>query len=82
MFMVQANCTVILFDSTHQAMSGEMVLKHAGIKHAVISTPREFSVSCGISLRIAPELEEKARHALDEGGVVWVGMEPYRSRWI
>jgi len=80
--MADVNCMVILFDSTHHAMRGEAALKGAGIKHAVISTPREFSVSCGISLRIAPPVGDEARRALDAAGIAWVGMEPYCSRWI
>ncbi len=54
--MEDHNCLIILFDSTHQALSGEKALKDAGIEHAVINTPREFSVDCGISLRIDPSL--------------------------
>ncbi|MBC7228785.1 MAG: DUF3343 domain-containing protein [Actinobacteria bacterium] len=76
------NCYVILFDSTHQAMSAESALRSAGVRHAVINTPREFTVNCGISLRIAVELRDAAVAALDERGVVYAGVEPYRSRWV
>jgi hypothetical protein len=80
--MNDANCLVILFNSTHQALMGEKALKGAEIKHSVINTPREFSVDCGISLRIDPSLVEGACRALDDIGVVYAGIEPYRSRWI
>ncbi|MEW6555313.1 MAG: DUF3343 domain-containing protein [Actinomycetota bacterium] len=80
--MVADNCLVIFFESTHQALRGEKVLKDAGIEHSVINTPREFSVDCGISLRIEPALGDEARVALDAGGVVFAGIEPYRSRWL
>jgi hypothetical protein len=80
--MDDSNCVVILFDSTHQALSGEKALKEGGIRHAVINTPREFSVDCGISLRIEPELRDAAVSALDANGVVYAGVEPYCSRWI
>ncbi|RJP31512.1 MAG: DUF3343 domain-containing protein [Actinobacteria bacterium] len=79
--MNESNCYVILFDSTHQALSGEKALKEGGIKHAVINTPREFSVDCGISLRVEPHLKDDAVSALDAGGVMHAGVEPYRSRW-
>ena len=80
--MDDSNCVVILFDSTHQALSGEKALKEGGIRHAVINTPREFSVDCGISLRIEPELRDDAVSALDASGVIYAGVEPYCSRWI
>jgi hypothetical protein len=80
--MIDCNCFVILFDSTHHALRGERKLKEAGIKHSVINTPREFSVDCGISLRVDPSLADEARNALEAGDVVYAGMEPYLSRWI
>lgn len=76
------NCLVILFDSTHQALGGEKALKEAGIGHAVINTPREFSVDCGIALRIEPGLRDEAVSALDERGVRYAGVKPYLSRWV
>jgi len=80
--MEEANCFIILFNSTHQALSGEKALKRVGFKHAVINTPREFSVDCGISLRIEPSLKEKAVKALDEKEVIYTGVVPYYSRWM
>lgn len=80
--MEDHNCLVILFDSTHQALSGERALKDVGIEHSVINTPREFSVDCGISLRIDPSLGDEAQRVLEENGIVCAGIEPYRSRWM
>lgn len=80
--MEDHNCLVILFDSTHHALSGEKALKEAGIEHAVINTPREFSVDCGISLRIDPARDDEARNALEAAGIAHAGIEPYRSRWL
>jgi hypothetical protein len=80
--MEETNCYVILFNSTHQALSGEKALKEAGIKHAVINTPREFSVDCGISLRIEPGLRKGAIKTLEDKGVIYAGVEPYYSRWM
>jgi hypothetical protein len=80
--MNELNCFIVLFDSTHHALRGEKALKDAGIRHAVINTPREFSVDCGISLRVDPALKEEARSALDASGIIYAGIEPYRSRWI
>lgn len=76
------NCLLVLFDSTNQALAGEKALKEAGIRHAVVNTPREFSVSCGISLRIEPGSRDAAESALKDKGVAYAGMSPYRSRWV
>ena len=80
--MYEPNCFVILFDSTHQALSGEKALRAVSIKHSVINTPREFSVDYGISLRVAPGLKDRAVSALESRGVVYAGVEPYTSRWL
>ncbi len=76
------NCYVILFDSTHQAISAESALKSAGVKHAVINTPREFTVNCGISLRVSPEDKDAAVACLEGKGVIYAKVEPYSSRWV
>jgi len=80
--MSKFNCYIFLFNSTHHALSGEKALKEAGVKHSVINTPREFSVDCGISLRIEPGLRDRAVSVLDEQGVIYAGVEPYKSRWM
>jgi len=79
--MKESNCYIVLFNSTHQALSGEKALKGAGVMHSVINTPREFSVDCGISLRVEPAVKDRAVSVLDAQGVVYTGVEPYRSRW-
>lgn len=79
--MSHYNCYVILFHSTHHALSAEKVLKRRGIAYAVINTPREFSVDCGISLRIAPTDASVVKEALEAAGIIVAGIEPYRSRW-
>ena len=79
--MSHYNCYVILFHSTHHALSAENVLKRRGVSYAVINTPREFSVDCGISLRIAPADASVVKEALEAAGIIVTGIEPYRSRW-
>jgi hypothetical protein len=80
--MSDYNCCIIVFNSSHQALSAEKALKEAMIRHAVINTPREFTVDCGISLRIEIDARDKALAALEEKGVTVTGAEPYCSRWI
>ncbi len=78
--MKDYDCHLILFRSTHQALRAEQALKNAGIEHAVINTPREFSVDCGISLRIDLSARQAAIEALRESGVLFADVVPYRSR--
>lgn len=76
------NCIIIIFDSTHQALAGEKALKEAGIRHAVVNTPREFSASCGISLRVELGLQKKVQSILSAKQISYARIEPYRSRWM
>lgn len=46
---------VLAFESTHAAMAAMSALDAAGVRYAVIPTPREISAGCGMSLRFAPE---------------------------
>lgn len=43
---------VIVFDSTHAAISAEKLLKSLGISTEIIPTPREITASCGLSIRV------------------------------
>jgi hypothetical protein len=80
--MNEFNCVIFVFASTHQALAAEKALKEAGIRHAVINTPREFSSNCGISLRIDPGLRDCAQAVLAGKDVSYARIEPYYSRWI
>ncbi len=76
------NCTVVLFGNTHQALLGEQALKDSRVEHAVINAPREFKADCGIALRLAPELAEPAKKALERAGVTYESVQPYHCKWI
>lgn len=43
---------LLLFESTHQVLKAELILKGAGIRHEIIPTPKEISSDCGVSVRI------------------------------
>jgi hypothetical protein len=80
--MNEFNCLIFIFDSTHQALTAEKALKGAGLPHAVINTPREFSSNCGISLRIEPASRDRAQAALARKNASYARVEPYYSRWM
>ncbi len=53
------NYTVFIFESTHQVLKVEKILKENNIKYDIIPTPKEFSSDCGMSIRIADSSEDK-----------------------
>jgi hypothetical protein len=80
--MKDPNCVIFVFESTHQALAAEQALKEAGIRHAVINTPREFSADCGISLRLEPGRRERVQRLLEERSISYKRIEDYYSPWI
>jgi len=60
---------VILFQSIHQVMKAEKLLKGRGIRIDLIPVPREISSDCGIAIELPWEATEEALRLLDEGGV-------------
>lgn len=61
------NFILITFASTHSAMKSEKILE--GLKPIMMPTLRQISASCGMSLRIAKEDYDRAKFALQEGGI-------------
>ncbi|HPS46383.1 MAG TPA: DUF3343 domain-containing protein [Bacteroidales bacterium] len=53
------NYIVFIFESTHQVLKVEKILKENNIKYDIIPTPKEFSSDCGMSIRIADSSEDK-----------------------
>lgn len=45
----------LIFETVHQVMKAEQLLKAAGIKHEIIPTPKEYSSDCGMSVRLSKE---------------------------
>ena len=44
---------VVTFESTHHAINGEKIFKEYDIVFKTIPTPREISLSCGLSIRFS-----------------------------
>lgn len=44
---------MVLFRSTQGAIGAEKVLASAGVRHKLITVPRQLSSSCGFCLRFA-----------------------------
>ena len=48
---------ILVFESTHKALTAEKTLLAAGIKFDIIPTPKNISSDCGISIRLLPDAE-------------------------
>lgn len=46
---------IITFESTHHAMAAESALKDARIYTKTIPTPRDITLSCGLSIMTTPD---------------------------
>ena len=64
-----AEYIVITFQSTNFAMQAEAYFKSQGIKHQIIPTPREITLSCGISIRLDMEMFEMVKEAVNCGSI-------------
>lgn len=52
---------VITFNSTHHAISGEKVFKDNDIPFKTIPTPRDITLSCGLSILFSIEYLENVK---------------------
>ncbi|OUN08169.1 hypothetical protein B5G43_01960 [Flavonifractor sp. An92] len=56
---------LIAFDGALGAVQARRTLEGAGLTAHIMPTPREISVSCGLSVRLPPEEYPQARAALE-----------------
>ena len=62
------------FNSTHQAMLMEKVVKENGYGIRLIPIPRNLSASCGLAARVAVDDFEAVMRAAEDGGVEIAGV--------
>lgn len=60
---------LITFESTNFAMQAEASLKNENIIHQVMPTPREITLSCGLSIRFSVDDVDKVRKLVDENRI-------------
>ena len=80
---------VLVFTTTHNALAAEAALSGRAIAREVLPTPREISVSCGISIQLdksylAKVLELAETHEINVLGVYMLdpGSEPGKREYI
>jgi hypothetical protein len=64
---------VLLFQSVHQVMRGEKLLKARGVTVNLVPVPREISSECGVAIEVAFESREEALRLVQESGIVLAG---------
>jgi len=64
----------VLFPSHTEGMKLDSLLRKNGIKHTIVPTPRQLSVSCGISIMYQAEDGERISRLIEENGVKILGM--------
>jgi hypothetical protein len=64
----------VLFPSHTEGMKLDSLLRKNGIKHTIVPTPRQLSVSCGISIMYQAEDGERISRIIEENGVNILGM--------
>jgi hypothetical protein len=60
---------ILLFDSVHQVMRAEKLLKKRNLKIDLIPVPREISSDCGVAIELPSEIKEEALHLIGDGGL-------------
>jgi hypothetical protein len=65
----------VLFPSHTEGMKLDSVLRKKGIKHTIVPTPRQLSVSCGISIMYDEEDGDRIKKLIEENRVNILGME-------
>lgn len=65
----------VLFPSYTEGMKLESVLKKNNIKYTIVPTPRQLSVSCGISIMYNEQDGDKIIMLIDDNDVKILGMK-------
>jgi len=63
-----------IFDSIHDVIKGEKMLRDAGLPIDVIPVPREISSDCGMALAFSCEDRDRVEQRLTETDVTMVGI--------
>lgn len=72
----------ILFPSHTEGIKLEAALKQEKIKYTIVPTPRELSVSCGISIMYNKEDEEKIKNLVNVNNVKTSGFHCVKKKIV
>lgn len=71
----------ILFSSFNYGLALESLLKKNKIRYAIVPTPRELSVCCGISIQYEKEDEENIKKLAEENSIEILGFHSIEKRY-
>lgn len=71
---------VLTFNSTHHTLSGEKIFKDNDIGFKTIPTPREITLSCGLSILFALEDLEKVKDLIKKDVLAIKGVYRYNIK--
>ncbi|TJX13573.1 DUF3343 domain-containing protein [Tissierella creatinini] len=71
---------VLTFNSTHHAISGEKIFKDNDIGFKTIPTPREITLSCGLSILFALEDLDKVKDLVKNNALAIKGVYRYNIK--
>jgi electron transfer flavoprotein alpha/beta subunit len=60
---------LFLFESVHQVMRAEKLLKEKGMEVDLLPVPREVSSDCGVAIEMALVLKEEAMRLFEENKI-------------
>ena len=63
--MHKTNMYFLLFNTIHDVLKAEKILKKEKIEHELIPVPRNLSSDCGMCIRLAISLEETKKYIPD-----------------
>lgn len=65
---------LVCFESTHQALYMEKVLKSHNIEFDIIPTPREITSSCGLSIKADDSVLKRLLQLIDDNDIEIMGI--------
>jgi hypothetical protein len=68
---------IVTFNSTHHAIKGESAFKSSNMAFKTIPTPREITLSCGLSIRFDLNDLEKVKNLVEDGDLSIKGIYKY-----
>ena len=64
---------ILIFESIHKVLKAEKLLLEKGIKPEIVTTPKEISSECGMSIRLNPQIADmkKAAACLNDNDIAF-----------
>lgn len=71
---------LLTFKNTHDAMSGEKLLKEVALSPIIVPTPTNVTKSCGLSIRIENNVFYRVKELIQENKLVIKEIYLYKDR--